>query len=192
VSGRHGPHAACTPALPATAPKRTGRRGSRRRSRSSRCSRCSRCTHSSSSSRSRATSTVAATTSTARRRYYLEGLAVAPRHQRRGVGGALLAACERLGRLWGRPSLWLHVDSANRAALALYRARGYQVCASRGLGGRRYLMARPLQRLQRAAAGGGGGGEAAAPGAGAAAAGLEAGRVVDAQRKVFVWDAELK
>jgi hypothetical protein len=110
------------------------------------------------------------------------------------VGSALLAACERLGRLWGRPSLWLHVDSGNSAALALYRERGYQVRASRGVGSRRYLMARPLPRLQRP--GGGGGAAAAGPDApdgDAAAAGVEAaGRVVGAQGKVFVWDAGLK
>jgi hypothetical protein len=99
------------------------------------------------------------------------------------VGRALLAACERLGRLWRRPSLWLHVDQGNSAALELYRAQGYQVRSSRGVGSKRFLMARGLGE------GGAGGGRG---GHGAEVEGGASEQVGGGGRKVFVWDAELK
>jgi ribosomal protein S18 acetylase RimI-like enzyme len=73
---------------------------------------------------------------------------VAPEHRRQGIASSLIAACERLGQLWGRSSLWLHVDQRNRGALELYRSLDYRVCASKGLRNKRYLMAKALPALQ--------------------------------------------
>ncbi|MBI3243667.1 MAG: GNAT family N-acetyltransferase [Chloroflexi bacterium] len=50
-------------------------------------------------------------------------LGVLPNYQRRGIGGALLAACESV---LGQPRVRLTVRLSNQAAIALYRQVGYQ------------------------------------------------------------------
>ncbi len=54
------------------------------------------------------------------------GMLVAPGCRRRGVGGALLAACLEWARAAGAPEIVLHVFPHNSAALALYRKHGFQ------------------------------------------------------------------
>ena len=52
-------------------------------------------------------------------------LAVDPAQARRGVGRALLQACERYARAHGRAALRLEVRYDNAAAIALYEKMGY-------------------------------------------------------------------
>lgn len=47
--------------------------------------------------------------------------------RRQGIATALLAASELLAARWGYDSVWLHVEAANEAGVALYRGRGYSV-----------------------------------------------------------------
>ncbi|CAM9188569.1 unnamed protein product [Phaeothamnion confervicola] len=58
-------------------------------------------------------------------RPYLSDLAVSFKFRRRGVGTALVRACERACQAWGYQSVFLKVEAENRAGLALYRALGY-------------------------------------------------------------------
>ena len=53
-------------------------------------------------------------------------LAVDPRFARRGVGRALLKACEAYGRRHGRSALTLEVRYDNAAAIALYESSGFR------------------------------------------------------------------
>jgi ribosomal-protein-alanine acetyltransferase len=53
-------------------------------------------------------------------------VAVDPRQGRRGVGRALLQACERYARGHGRTALRLEVRYDNAAAIALYEKLGYR------------------------------------------------------------------
>ena len=53
-------------------------------------------------------------------------LAVDPRQGRRGIGRALLQACERYARGHGRTALRLEVRYDNAAAIALYQKLGYR------------------------------------------------------------------
>jgi ribosomal protein S18 acetylase RimI-like enzyme len=57
---------------------------------------------------------------------YVSNLAVSPAAQRRGVGGRLLSAGERLAAEWGCRSVALHVDPGNIPAVELYRRCGYR------------------------------------------------------------------
>ena len=54
------------------------------------------------------------------------GMLVAEGHRRRGVGDALLDACERWARGIGAREIVLHVFPHNAAAIALYRKHGFQ------------------------------------------------------------------
>jgi ribosomal-protein-alanine N-acetyltransferase len=56
-------------------------------------------------------------------RAWIVTLAVASAHRRRGLGSALLAACEQ--RLRPR-TVWLTVRAGNAAAIALYEQAGYR------------------------------------------------------------------
>ena len=56
----------------------------------------------------------------------LYSLAVDPGHGRRGVGRALLQACERYARAHGRSALRLEVRYDNASAIALYEKMGYR------------------------------------------------------------------
>ena len=49
----------------------------------------------------------------------------APRHQRQGLGGLLLAAALRAAVAAGAGRCLLEVRASNRAALALYRRQGF-------------------------------------------------------------------
>jgi len=52
-------------------------------------------------------------------------LAVLPEQRRRGIGNALLAACEQAWRTAGVRGAWLEVRRDNRGALKLYEQRGW-------------------------------------------------------------------
>jgi [ribosomal protein S18]-alanine N-acetyltransferase len=56
----------------------------------------------------------------------LYSIAVDPRIGRRGVGRALMAACERYAAAQGRQSLRLEVRCDNAAAIALYERLGFR------------------------------------------------------------------
>lgn len=60
-------------------------------------------------------------------RGWLNYLAVAPEHRRRGYGRALVAEAERLLLEAGCPKINLQVRSANRAVIEFYRRLGYAV-----------------------------------------------------------------
>lgn len=72
---------------------------------------------------------------------YVEELAVAPHHRRRGVARLLLAACEDEARRRGKRRLALWVTSDNAAAIALYRGAGFRVARRR-----RWLVGRLVFR----------------------------------------------
>lgn len=83
---------------------------------------------------------------------YIEEVVVAERARRRGLGIALLDACERAARGARRRSVRLVVVWENEGAISLYRSRGYSVVARRrwwlgrivyGSPGA-YLMEKPL------------------------------------------------
>jgi ribosomal-protein-alanine N-acetyltransferase len=57
---------------------------------------------------------------------YLETLEVSPESRGRGTGGALLRRCEESAQAAGAEVLDLHVDAENAAAIALYRAHGFE------------------------------------------------------------------
>jgi ribosomal-protein-alanine N-acetyltransferase len=54
-------------------------------------------------------------------------VAVLPEHRRRGAASALLDACEAWWRERDAQKGWLEVRADNAPALALYRARGWEV-----------------------------------------------------------------
>jgi ribosomal protein S18 acetylase RimI-like enzyme len=56
---------------------------------------------------------------------HLEALAVAPGHEGRGIGQALLAAAERDANCMGARSMTLHVFARNTRARALYERAGF-------------------------------------------------------------------
>jgi hypothetical protein len=58
---------------------------------------------------------------------YIHGLAVVPDARRRGVGRMLLQACVAGARTMGLRSVVLHVGVANRPAVSLYDAEGFEV-----------------------------------------------------------------
>lgn len=57
----------------------------------------------------------------------LHGLRVAPEHRRSGLGTALVAALLEAGAERGASSVWLHVETDNAAAYALYERLGLTV-----------------------------------------------------------------
>jgi len=61
-----------------------------------------------------------------RRAARLYSIAVDPAFGRRGIGRALIAACERASLDRGRDALRLEVREDNGAAIALYRRMGYR------------------------------------------------------------------
>eukprot|EP00887_Chlorella_sp_A99_P004928 scaffold4.g4928.t1 len=91
------------------------------------------------------------------RRAYCSNMAVVPAARRRGVGSALLGACERAARRWRHDALYLHVDSDNGAAVQLYQERGYEEVrrGAPATGSRRCLLRKPLRPRRGAAPGGG-------------------------------------
>jgi ribosomal protein S18 acetylase RimI-like enzyme len=60
-------------------------------------------------------------------RGWINYLAVDPRHQRRGLGRALMLEAERLLRQSGCPKINLQVRTGNQEAIAFYRRLGYAV-----------------------------------------------------------------
>jgi ribosomal protein S18 acetylase RimI-like enzyme len=57
---------------------------------------------------------------------YIETLEVRPDLRGKGTGGELLRRCEESAREAGAEALDLHVDAENEAAIALYRAHGFE------------------------------------------------------------------
>ncbi|GLC35451.1 hypothetical protein PLESTB_000205700 [Pleodorina starrii] len=76
-------------------------------------------------------------------RCYVSNMAVAPSHRRRGLARRLLQQCERVARLWGHSSLWLHVKGSNAGAEALYRSLGFRRVEEGGL----RLLPGPLSQV---------------------------------------------
>eukprot|EP00198_Chlamydomonas_reinhardtii_P004477 XP_001693813.1 predicted protein [Chlamydomonas reinhardtii] len=66
-------------------------------------------------------------------RLYVSNMSVVPAHRRRGLAKRLLLQCERVARLWGHESIWLHVKRSNAAAAALYASMGYTPVESGGM-----------------------------------------------------------
>jgi ribosomal protein S18 acetylase RimI-like enzyme len=60
-------------------------------------------------------------------RGWLNYLAVAPEHQRKGFGRAIVEEAERLLRREGCPKINLQVRTSNQSALEFYRRIGYAV-----------------------------------------------------------------
>jgi ribosomal protein S18 acetylase RimI-like enzyme len=60
-------------------------------------------------------------------RGWINYLAVAPEHQREGLGRAIMAEAERLLREAGCPKINLQVRAQNEAVLAFYRRLGYTI-----------------------------------------------------------------
>ena len=60
-------------------------------------------------------------------RGWVNYLAVAPEHRRRGLGRALMAAAERLLESAGCPKVNVQVRGTNRAVIEFYRQLGYGV-----------------------------------------------------------------
>lgn len=60
-------------------------------------------------------------------RGWLNYLAVAPEHQRRGYARAIVAEAERLLRAAGCPKINLQVRTSNRAVIEFYRRIGYSL-----------------------------------------------------------------
>jgi len=92
----------------------------------------------------------------ARLRCYISNMAVAPDHRRQGVATAMLNKCERIARLWGQTSAWLHVEIANEDAERLYRGLGYKQMPWWGSSGlswrgkkRQVLLMKELQPLPK-------------------------------------------
>jgi [ribosomal protein S18]-alanine N-acetyltransferase len=56
---------------------------------------------------------------------YIQTVEVTPDRRGRGIGSELLRLVEDSARAAGAPSIWLHVDQENSAAIRLYESRGY-------------------------------------------------------------------
>lgn len=84
-------------------------------------------------------------------RCYASNIVVKPGFRRQGLGKRLVQQCERVARLWGEKSIWLHVDADNDAALALYDTLGYQKVEYFALygNGRTLLKAKHLPPIKR-------------------------------------------
>ncbi len=61
---------------------------------------------------------------------WIENIAVAPQHQKQGIGRALLAHAEALARQAGRSELRLLTNAAFESNVALYLGTGYAIAES--------------------------------------------------------------
>jgi [ribosomal protein S18]-alanine N-acetyltransferase len=61
----------------------------------------------------------------------IEGLVVAEKYRRQGIGSALIAACMAWAAESGASSIRLEVRASNTAALALYHRRGFSAAGRR-------------------------------------------------------------
>ncbi len=80
---------------------------------------------------------------------YLEQLAVRADRRRRGLGDALVAACEDTAVSAGRRRVTLWVTEGNQGALALYLSRGYRVIRRRTTWRGRVLYGAPVALLMQ-------------------------------------------
>jgi ribosomal protein S18 acetylase RimI-like enzyme len=78
---------------------------------------------------------------------YVEELAVREDHRRRGIGRALLDACETTAASAGKRRSTLWVAGHNDAAVTLYRAMGYRVVRRRRTLRGRLLFGAPIVLL---------------------------------------------
>ncbi|GFR47395.1 hypothetical protein Agub_g9112 [Astrephomene gubernaculifera] len=76
-------------------------------------------------------------------RLYVSNMSVLPSQRRRGLARRLLQQCERVARMWGHSSLWLHVKRQNDTAARLYRSMGYTPVHEGGLS----LLPGPLSQV---------------------------------------------
>lgn len=59
---------------------------------------------------------------------YVSNVLVSPTCRRKGIGSALMSACEETARVWGYPKVCLHVEpDTSRDAISLYERRGYEL-----------------------------------------------------------------
>ena len=58
-------------------------------------------------------------------RCYASNIVVDEAHRREGLASLMVDRCELLARIWGEPSLWLHVETDNQAAVSLYDKLDY-------------------------------------------------------------------
>ncbi len=58
-------------------------------------------------------------------RCYASNIVVDESHRREGLASLMVDRCELLARIWGEPSLWLHVEKDNQAAVSLYDKLNY-------------------------------------------------------------------
>jgi GNAT superfamily N-acetyltransferase len=79
-------------------------------------------------------------------RMLVENLAVAPRHQRRGLGARLMAQAEALARSRGCTAVRLYTNQRFTENIALYLRLGYRLDGEQDLGGGtvRVDMSKPL------------------------------------------------
>jgi ribosomal-protein-alanine N-acetyltransferase len=61
----------------------------------------------------------------------IEGLVVAEKSRRQGIGSALMGACMAWAAKFGASSMRLEVRASNAAALALYHCHGFSAVGSR-------------------------------------------------------------
>ena len=84
---------------------------------------------------------------------YISSLSVSPTQRRKGVARSLVERCERIARLWGHRSIYLHVSGINNAAIELYSKSGFEVVDAGGsflpMPLRRMLMKKDLSPLIR-------------------------------------------
>jgi ribosomal protein S18 acetylase RimI-like enzyme len=68
-------------------------------------------------------------------RLLVENLAVAPRHQRRGLGTQLLARAEEAAAALGYDLIWLYTNTRFDGNIALYSRLGYAIDSEEHIGG---------------------------------------------------------
>ena len=70
--------------------------------------------------------------------WYLDALAVDPKHWRQGIGGQLLSVADKIALQHGYHKISLNVDQANTTAQRLYQHKGFVKTNEMMIGSRRY------------------------------------------------------
>jgi ribosomal protein S18 acetylase RimI-like enzyme len=68
-------------------------------------------------------------------RLLIVNLAIAPSHQRLGLGTRLLAHAEDVAQLLGRDLVWLYTNRSFEGNVALYTRTGYRIDSEEDIGG---------------------------------------------------------